>query len=83
MLIMLVFQGHGGFTACLIAGVIAIGLGALGAPAVVAYGLAGAAMFGFGFWLNQNDDEEHSLFWIPIQYWGIVVAIAGFFAPNA
>lgn len=80
---MLVFQGHGGFIACLIAGVVAVGLGAMGAPAVVTYGLAGAAMVAFGFWINGSSDEQHTLFWIPIQYWGIVVAISGLFAPNA
>lgn len=80
---MLMFQGNGGFIACLIAGAVAIGLGGLGFSSIIAYGLAGAAMAGYGYWINNQSDEQHSLFWVPIQYWGIVVAVSGLFVTNA
>lgn len=80
---MLIFQGNGAFIACLIAGAVALGLQGLGASSIIAYGLAGAAMAGYGFWINSQSDEQNSLFWIPIQYWGIVVAISGLFVTNA
>lgn len=92
---MIVFSGWGSIVGLFGAGLVAMLIesttGSLGAATV----LAGVVLAGFGWWVNGLPGRElvdpdtgeavvlrtrHTLFWIPIQYWGLVLVPAGFFA---
>jgi hypothetical protein len=60
--------------------------------------LAGAALAAFGWWIHAQPGREfidvqsgatvmqrtrHTLFWIPIQYWGLLVMVGGIFGAYA
>lgn len=80
---MIIFNGWGGITGLIGAGLIAAGLNAALGVTWLSWLIAGISLFAFGWWINNHSDikQRHGLFWIPIQWWGIAVAIAGFFMP--
>ena len=59
-------------------------------PQLVAVAFTSLALVGLGYLLNRRQTlgrdqwgnevqvkEEHSLYWIPVQYWSVIVALAG------
>ena len=90
---MLVFSGWGSLGGLVIAGVVFWLIEAVTSSERLAAVVAGLALFVLGLLLHAQPDrvlqdsatgeevvlrERHTLFWIPIQYWGIVIAIGGF-----
>ena len=73
---MIFFRGWGAIAGLVIAGLIGAGLDAIGVGRPVAYLIGGAAMAAFGWWLNATDEKRHDIFWIPVQWWGVAIAIA-------
>lgn len=71
---MIIIQGWGALVGLI--GVAAIGaaLDALGAARGLSYALGGVALAAFGWLVNANG-PHHRLFGIPLQYWGLVIAI--------
>jgi len=59
-------------------------------PQLVAVAFTSLALVGLGYLLNRRQTlgrdqwgnavtvkEDHSLYWIPVQYWSAIVAVAG------
>src|SRR5215471_2817220 len=57
---------------------------------LVAFAFTSLALVGLGFLLNRRQTlgrdqwgnqvevkEDHSLYWVPVQYWSVIVALAG------
>lgn len=78
MLILL--QGWGSVVGLLGAGLIAWVFQAMGAPEAIGLVVAGAALTVFGYLLNDADGSRHRIFWVPIQWWGLLTVGAAFVA---
>lgn len=72
---MMLLQGWGALVGLLGMGVLGAGLESVTGSRAASFFLAGAALAAFGWWLTTQDDAKHSIFWVPIQYWGIAIAI--------
>jgi len=72
---MILLQGWGALVGLLGMGVIAAGLQSVTGSRAASFFLAGAALGVFGWWLTSQDGSKHSIFWVPIQYWGIAIAL--------
>lgn len=77
---MIVVQGWASFVGLLVAAVVGSQLEGVMDSRAVAYGIGGLAMAVFGLWINLFDENRHRIFWIPIQFWGLIItagAMAG------
>lgn len=75
---MLIFRGWGSIAALIVAGAIGAGFEGIGLGRSVAYVFGGAGCLTFGLWVNHLYEAapgHHALFWIPIEFWGVVIAI--------
>ncbi len=72
---MIIVQGWASFAGLLIAVLVGAGLQSVVDSRAVAYAFGGAAMAAFGWWINQQDQQRHQIFWLPIQYWGVIIGI--------
>jgi len=89
---MLLFSGWGSIAGLVGAGLVFWLSEAITSSERFAAIVAGVALFAFGWWLHAQPDrilvdsateqevvlrERHTIFWIPVQYWGVVIAIGG------
>lgn len=56
-------------------GLIGMALEAATGSRTLAYVIAGIALGGFGYYVNEVLEEDNRLFWLPIQYLGVIIAI--------
>lgn len=92
---MIIFSGWGSLVGAFGAGLLMMlvegATGSVGAAGM----LAGVALAVFGWWVNGQPGRElvdansgeavvmrtrHTLFWIPIQYWGALIAVVSIFS---
>lgn len=95
---MIVFSGWGSITGLVGAGIVLwLTQTVTGSPRLGGV-IAGAALAAFGWWIHAQPGRElidvqsgatfmdrprHTLFWIPIQYWGLVIMVGGIFGAYA
>lgn len=72
---MIFVKGWGGIAGLVIAVVIGAPLEGMGASRALAYFVGGLGMAAFGFWLHAREDERHSIFFIPVEYMGGLIAV--------
>lgn len=72
---MVLFQGWNTLVGLIGCGLIGAGLEAMTGSRTFGYAVAGLALLGFGYYVNSVLDEDNRLFWIPIQFWGVVVVL--------
>lgn len=72
---MIVFSGWATLVGFVGAAVLGGALVSVTDSRAASYAVAGAALAAFGWWINMVDVDRHRLFWIPIEYWGVAIAI--------
>lgn len=87
LVMLLIFQGWAGFAGLIATGVLAATLQSATASRAFSFFVAGFALAAFGWYVNSpfrgwdvysdNSPKEgrHAFFWIPIQYWGLLIGV--------
>lgn len=72
---MIFLQGWGALVGLIGTVLIGAGLESMTGSRAASYAVAGLALAAFGWWLTTRDDDRHAVFWIPIQYLGLLIAV--------
>jgi hypothetical protein len=72
---LLVFQGWASVTGLVGAALVGAAMQSVTGGRAVSFFIAGVALAAFGWFVNSGSVQRHALFWLPIQYWGALIAI--------
>jgi hypothetical protein len=73
--VLLIFQGWASLTGLIGAALLGAAMQSATGSRAVSFFLAGVALAAFGWFVNSGSVQRHALFWIPIEYWGALIAV--------
>lgn len=76
----IIFQGWGALVCAVAAGLIGLALEGVTGSYGLAYTVAGLVLTALGVFFNVLGGDRLRIFWVPIQYWGILVVIGALVA---
>lgn len=72
---MIVFHGWGALVGVVLSGLIGLALIEITGSYAFSCVVMGIALTGWGLFFNVLGGERWRIFWVPVQYWGVLVVI--------